>query len=101
MERNVGEEPVSEREGTPVADETQSFDKQLTAAFDELVYPIEDETDLAPNFPSWANTRFESPAVTLTPRELLVLVPDEYPYEDVDELVAAITTRLREEGYVE
>lgn len=84
-----------------MADETRPLSAQLTAAFEELNYPIEDETDLAPNFPSWANTRFESGELSMTPREVLLLVPDEYPYETVEAFVGTIETRLREEGYVD
>lgn len=78
-----------------MADETQSFDAQLRAAFDDVRYPVEDETDLAPEFPSWANARFESDGTTLTPRDVLLAVPDDYPYATADELVEAIRGGLR------
>lgn len=68
-----------------MADETESFHDQLAAVSKNLTSPVEDETDLEPKFPPWANTRFESGTHSLTPRGLLLHVPDEYPYEDVDE----------------
>ncbi|APW96825.1 hypothetical protein CHINAEXTREME_03130 [Halobiforma lacisalsi AJ5] len=91
-----------------MADETQPLEEQLVAAFEDLNYPVEGPLDLAPNFPSWANTTFTSERgdpdveLSLTPRELLVLLADgdaEFPYEDVDELAADLETRLREEGF--
>lgn len=82
-----------------MADETQPFDEQLASAFETLEYPVEHERELSPGFPSWANTRFYGSEFTMTPREVLAHVPEEYPYTTVDELVEAIQESLREAGY--
>lgn len=85
-----------------MTDERQSLDAQLTAAAEDLTYPITDETDLAPTFPSWAATRFESDEFSATPRELLLLLPDDgYPYESAAELVGTLEARLRERGHLD
>lgn len=81
-----------------MADETRPFMTQIEAAFEELNYPIENETDLVPNFPSWANTRFQNDELSMTPREAILLVPNDYPYESVDELVKQIELALEKEG---
>ena len=86
---------------SPVSGDTRPLETQLAAGLEELHYPIEDETDLATTFPSWSSTRFGDEDRALTPRELLLLVPDEYPYESADDLVAVLTRRLREEGFLE
>lgn len=78
----------------------QPFQEQLRAAFKELNYPIEDETDLTPNYPSWSSTRFRSGDTVLTARELLLLVPPDFPYSDADELARAIQSRLQQEDYL-
>lgn len=84
-----------------MTDENQPLRDQLDAALEDLNYPVRNETDLAPNFPSWSSTRFESAPVSLTPRELLLMVPDDYPYESADELGDAVEATLRDEGYID
>ncbi|MCU4741339.1 MTH865 family protein [Natronoglomus mannanivorans] len=84
-----------------MTDERRPLREQLSAALEDLTYPVRNETDLTPNFPSWSNTRFESADVSLTPRELLLLVPKDYPYESADELLEAVEGVLREEGDID
>lgn len=86
-----------------MANESQNLEEQLIAAFEEHNYPIENKTDLSPNFPSWANTHFEvhDSDISFTPKEILLLVPDEYPYNNVREFTESILDNLREEELIE
>lgn len=85
-----------------MADEHRPLPDQLTAAFEDLRYPVETPADLAVSYPSWANTRFEADEWSATPRELLVALPDEgYPYATAEELVEAVSDDLRDAGVLE
>lgn len=79
--------------------DTRDLPTQLTAAFDDLRYPLRDEADLAPVFPDWASTAVETEEVSLSPVELYAALPDDgFPYESASELVAALLAALEEES---
>jgi hypothetical protein len=74
--------------------------EQLTTAFDAADYPVDSQMDLVPALPQGPGTRFESGDVSFTAMELAAKLggEQEFPYDDVEELVDDIMAGLETQG---
>jgi hypothetical protein len=74
---------------------------QLTRAFENAEYPVENAMDLVPALPDGPSTRFESGDFSMTAVELNMKLPGgDFPYDSVDALVEDILNSLEEEGFI-
>lgn len=84
---------------TSVEDELR---EQLTAAFEGADYPVNNQMDLVPALPNGPATRFEAGDVNLTAMDLATKLGgyQDFPYENVEELVDDVMDGLRVEGII-
>jgi hypothetical protein len=77
--------------------------QQLLDVFGRAEYPVTEPFELIPVLPDGPATTFEAGDVTLGAMELGMGYADyqEYPYSDVEELVADLMTGLRDDGLFE
>lgn len=77
--------------------------QQLVTVFGQAEYPVVDPMELIPVLPDGAATTFEAPGVRLGAMELGMGYAEyqDYPYDDVEELVADLMTGLRDDGVFE
>ncbi|WP_302080825.1 MTH865 family protein [Salinibaculum rarum] len=77
--------------------------EQLVAVFGQAEYPVVDPMELIPVLPDGAATTFEAPGVSLGAMELGMGYAEyqDYPYDDVEALVADLMTGLRDDGVFE
>ena len=73
---------------------------QLTDAFEGADYPVNNQMDLVPALPDGPSTRFEAGDVNVTAMELATRLGghQEFPYENVDDLVDDAIAGMRAEG---
>lgn len=76
--------------------------QQLTEAFEGADYPVGNQMDLVPALPDGPGTRFEAGDFSMTAMELgsKLAGTQEFPYEDVEDLVDDIVAGLRENGHI-
>lgn len=76
--------------------------EQLTAAFEDADYPVENRMDLLPALPDGPGTKFDIGDRTMSAMELGSKLSDaqEFPYGDVETLVDDIITGLQEKDYL-
>ncbi|WP_135828734.1 MTH865 family protein [Halorussus halobius] len=82
-----------------VDDETEAeLREQFTEAFEEADFPVNNPMDLVPALPDGPGTRFEAGDVEFTAMELSTKLSgvQEFPYENVDELVDDLLAGLKE-----
>ena len=77
----------------------QEIHRQLLEVFGQAKYPITDPVELIPVLPDGAATTFQADGVTLGAMELGIEYAEyqDYPYEDVNSLVADLMTGLRDD----
>ena len=75
---------------------------QLVEAFEGADYPVSNQMDLVPALPNGPGTRFEAGDTSFTAMEMAAkLGPhQEFPYENVDDLVDDVMVGLRAEGLI-
>ncbi len=76
--------------------------QQLTTAFEDADYPVSNQMDLVPVLPDGPGTRFETGEFSMTAMELgsKLAGTQEFPYEDVEELVDDVIEGLEENGHI-
>ncbi len=76
--------------------------QQLTEAFEGADYPVGNQMDLVPALPDGPGTRFEAGDFSMTAMELgsKLAGTQEFPYEDVEDLVDDVVAGLRENGHI-
>ncbi|WP_255149134.1 MTH865 family protein [Halorarius halobius] len=76
--------------------------QQFTDAFEGADYPVNSPMDLVPALPNGPATTFESGDFSMTAMELNTQAggSQEFPYDNVDDLVDDIMDGLEEEGYI-
>jgi hypothetical protein len=76
--------------------------QQLTTAFENADYPVSNQMDLVPALPDGPGTRFEAGDFSMTAMELgsKLAGTQEFPYQDVEELVDAVIAGLEENGHL-
>jgi hypothetical protein len=76
--------------------------QQLVDAFEGADYPVNSPMDLVPALPNGPGTTFESGDFSMTAMELNTKGggSQEFPYEDVDDLVGDIMDGLEDQGYL-
>jgi hypothetical protein len=77
--------------------------EELVAVFGQASYPVEDPFELIPVLPDGPATTFEAGDLSIGAMDLGMGYAEyqEYPYEDVKELVDDLITGLRDEGVLE
>jgi hypothetical protein len=72
--------------------------EQLTEAFEGADYPVSNPMELVPALPNGPATRFEAGDVSFTAMELATKLSDiqDFPYDDVDDLVDDVIVGLEE-----
>ncbi|WP_423751232.1 MTH865 family protein [Salinirarus marinus] len=85
-----------------MADEDVEADirAQLREALSSAEYPVSSQMDLVPALPEGPATRFESGDVSISAMEMATKLGghQEFPYEDVDDLVDDVMAALKSEG---
>jgi hypothetical protein len=83
-----------------MADTEAELRDQLTEAFSDADYPVDNQMDLVPALPDGPGTRFEADDVSFTAMELATKLSghSDFPYEDVDSLVDDIIDGLKADG---
>lgn len=76
--------------------------EQFEDAFSGADFPVSSQMDLVPALPNGPGTRFESGDVSFTAMELAAKLgsEQEFPYENVDELVDDIVEGLKAQGMI-
>jgi hypothetical protein len=76
--------------------------QQFTEAFEGADYPVNSPMDLVPALPNGPATTFESGDFSMTAMELNTKGggSQDFPYENVDDLVDDIMQGLEEQGHV-
>ncbi|WP_276260696.1 MTH865 family protein [Haloglomus litoreum] len=76
--------------------------QQFTEAFEGADYPVNSPMDLVPALPNGPGTTFESGDFSMTAMELNTKGGgnQEFPYENVDDLVDDIMEGLEDQGYL-
>jgi hypothetical protein len=76
--------------------------EQFTEAFEGADYPVNSPMDLVPALPQGPGTTFESDDFSMTAMELNTKAggEQEFPYEDVDDLVDDIMNGLEDQDYI-
>jgi hypothetical protein len=76
--------------------------QQLTDAFEGADFPVNSPMDLVPALPEGPETEFSSGDFSMTAMELNTQAggQQDFPYEDVEELVNDIMEGLEDEGYI-
>ena len=80
-----------------MSDDTETeLREQFRSAFEGADFPVTDQLDLVPTLPDGPGTRFEAGDVSFSAMELAPTLGGhpEFPYESVDELVAAVLAAL-------
>lgn len=85
-----------------MADMEDELRQQLTTAFEGADYPVSNQMDLVPALPDGPGTRFEAGEFSMTAMELgsKLAGTQEFPYENVEELVDAVIAGLEENGHL-
>ena len=85
-----------------MADVETQLREQLRNAFEGADYPVTSQMDLVPALPNGPATKFEADGTSFTAMELAAKLGghQEFPYDDVDELVDDVITGLREEDMI-
>lgn len=90
-----------------MSDDDSDFDReelreQLVDAFEGADYPVNSPMDLVPALPEGPETSFSSGDFEMTAMELNTQAggKQDFPYDDVDELVDDIMEGLEEEDYI-
>lgn len=75
--------------------------QQLHDGFEGADYPVNSPMDLVPTLPNGPSTTFESGDVSFTAMELNAQAggQQDFPYENVDDLVDDVMAGLEDEGY--
>lgn len=73
---------------------------QLTDAFEGADYPVDNQMALVPALPDGPGTRFEAGDVNVTAMELATKLGghQEFPYDNVDDLVDDVITGMDAQG---
>jgi len=85
-----------------MADIEDELRQQLTEAFEDADYPVANQMDLVPALPDGPGTRFEAGDFSMTAMELgsKLAGTQEFPYEDIEELVDDVIAGLEENDYI-
>jgi len=83
-----------------MSDAEAELRQELTAAFEDVDYPVSGVMGLVPALPSGPMTKFNAGEETFSAMELASKLSGyaDFPYEDVDCLVDDIVTGLKAEG---
>lgn len=76
--------------------------EQFTEAFEGANYPVSNQMDLVPALPDGPRTTFEAGDVSFTAMELATKLgsDQDFPYEDVGDLVDEIIEGLQDRGEI-
>ena len=76
--------------------------RQFVEAFEGADYPVSSPMDLVPALPDGPATKFESGDFSMTAMELSTKASDsqEFPYENVEELVDDVIEALEDGGHL-
>jgi hypothetical protein len=85
-----------------MTDTEDELRQQLTEAFEGADYPVGNQMDLVPALPDGPGTRFEAGDFSMTAMEMgsKLAGTQEFPYEDVEDLVDDIVAGLKENGHI-
>ncbi|MFW6383797.1 MAG: MTH865 family protein [Halodesulfurarchaeum sp.] len=74
--------------------------QEFVAAFEDAEYPVSGQMDLVPALPNGPRTTFGGGDLEFSVMELASKLGShaDFPYDDVESLVADVMTALREEG---
>ncbi|AEN04616.1 Hypothetical protein MTH865 [halophilic archaeon DL31] len=80
--------------------ERDELREQLTTAFEGAEFPVGSQMDLVPTLPEGPGTSFEAGDVSFTAMELAAKLGDEqeFPYDNVEDLVDDIMDGLENQG---
>ncbi len=76
--------------------------EQFTEAFEGADFPVSNQMDLVPALPNGPGTKFEAGDVSFTAMEMAAKLGShqEFPYENVEDLVDNVIEGLKAEGMI-